>query len=432
MSEHNIYAVVGADNQVLAVEETEQAARRAGHAYSSDVVMDESLETRALEENPKIIDPEYAHQRVGNLVIDLDKAMDLSLEEAHARLLPYFPERRGKPVKKYLTPDDMAKGLLGQNDKTEKTDLSYEQQQALKERYPKATGVYVEGLTLLPNVTWAKITGKRGINTCVGASAECIAACLVYSGRNDMDPYNVKIKTAKTNALFGDPTAFGRMLFESCRRRAEAPRTKKAQFVRLNVFSDIPWEVVFPELFTELEGLQFYDYTKVPNRVLPENYDITFSYSGRNLDHVAEEFDNGRRVAVVFLTDKHKLPAEFMGVPVVDGDLSDVRPLDPPQSVVGLAYKPPLKAAQKVKAGAEESVFIVPVQEVDGKLVAAVVPRDQPGVRENTDGDVVPKGVTVPGVENMEFLHESDLVPEGRLTRRNNPETRELKARLLR
>jgi hypothetical protein len=165
--------------------------------------------------------------------------------------------------------------------------------------------------------------------------------------------------------------------------------------VRLNVFSDIPWELVFPELFEIVPGV-YYDYTKVPWRTPAPNYDLTFSYSGRNFGQMQEELERGRRVAVVFLAKRHKLPSTFMDMPVVDGDISDARPLDPPGVIVGLSYKVPKKYGEKVRVSTTDNVFVVPVHEIDGTLVAAVVPRDQPDTAANTD--VSPPNVHLPVV----------------------------------
>ena len=164
------------------------------------------------------------------------------------------------------------------------------------------------------------------------------------------------------------------MLVESCHRHLGSKRSDNLRMVRLNVFSDIPWELVFPEIFALVPGT-YYDYTKVPHREVPSNYDLTFSYSGRNLDDAVGELERGRMIAVVFLTQRHQTPSTFLGVPVVDGDLSDARPLDPPQVIVGLAYKLP-KGQGKISV--KDNVFLVPVHEIDGQLVAALVPRDQP------------------------------------------------------
>lgn len=79
------------------------------------------------------------------------------------------------------------------------------------------------------------------------------------------------------------------------------------------------------------------------------------------------------------------MPRAFLGMEVLDGDVSDVRPYDyklakgPPPWIVGLKYKPPkAQAFDKIR-----SLFVVPVEEQDGTIYAAVIPRDQPGVLES-------------------------------------------------
>ena len=107
---------------------------------------------------------------------------------------------------------------------------------------------------------------------------------------------------------------------------------------RLNMFSDLRWERIYPELF-EIEGVTFYDYTKYPERGrtnLPENYKITFSYTGER----QREFSPDVNVAVVFDTKRGEpLPVEFMGRPVIDGDATDSRYDDARGVVVGLRAK---------------------------------------------------------------------------------------------
>jgi hypothetical protein len=157
--------------------------------------------------------------------------------------------------------------------------------------------------------------------------------------------------------------------------------------MRLNVLSDVPWELVTPWLFDHFRGLQFYDYTKVPGRITPSNYDLTFSLSGEddNREWALEEInDRGRKVAVVFVGHKREgdrwepvntrgwrgeeviaeipLPHEFMGLPVVDGDVSDVRPYDhPTPCCVGLRWKNPSgkRAGGVIDLGT--SAFVTPV-----------------------------------------------------------------------
>ena len=150
--------------------------------------------------------------------------------------------------------------------------------------------------------------------------------------------------------------------------------------------------------------------------MLPDNYDMTFSFSGTNEKLCKQEIqEHGRRVAVVFLANKEKgnrweawkrsgkgmkipLPPKFWGLDVIDGDVSDVRPIDPAPSIVGLRWKSPsgARAGIYVDPGSPEFTFVVPVYVVDGKakltqnpwtrpnpardqwLVAAVTPRFQP------------------------------------------------------
>jgi hypothetical protein len=114
---------------------------------------------------------------------------------------------------------------------------------------------------------------------------------------------------------------------------------------RLNGTSDIRWETVevdghanIMELFPTV---QFYDYTKLVNRrALPANYRLTFSLAENN-DLAA--WASGLNVAAVF---KGKLPATFMGRPVIDGDETDLRFLDPVGIVVGLKAKGKAKKDQ--------------------------------------------------------------------------------------
>ena len=82
--------------------------------------------------------------------------------------------------------------------------------------------------------------------------------------------------------------------------------------------------------------VQFYDYTKVPGRDLGiPNYHLTFSLAESNEEDAAAELQRGMNIAVVF----DGVPSEYLGVPVVDGDESDLRFLDPSGVVVGLKAK---------------------------------------------------------------------------------------------
>jgi len=68
---------------------------------------------------------------------------------------------------------------------------------------------------------------------------------------------------------------------------------------------------------------------------LPENYHLTFSRKENNQAKVELVSSMGGNVAVVF----NKLPQTYLGKPVVDGDKSDLRFLDPKGVIVGLLAK---------------------------------------------------------------------------------------------
>jgi hypothetical protein len=89
--------------------------------------------------------------------------------------------------------------------------------------------------------------------------------------------------------------------------------------------------------------VQFYDYTKVLNRLskpLPSNYSLTFSRSGHNDIECDAAIRMGANVSVVFSIDKKSaMPTTWNGAPVFDGDDTDARFLDPKRHVIGLRAK---------------------------------------------------------------------------------------------
>ena len=113
--------------------------------------------------------------------------------------------------------------------------------------------------------------------------------------------------------------------------------------VRLNGTSDIApqlFAIGDKTLFDLFPDTQFYDYTKVFNRVqltkTYKNYDLTFSYSGENWDECVNALDMGVRVAMVF---EKRLPKKYKGIEVVNADYTDLRYLDPKNVICGLIQK---------------------------------------------------------------------------------------------
>jgi hypothetical protein len=322
----------------------------------------------------------------------------LSLEEAHAKLAPFFPTAKATKkgtetaVVKWQDPEKMAEGLLRDN---------YKQQK----RHPTRKSLISTGLPLAPNaIAYHRMgetqgpsrrapQGDQSLTFCAGSNEFCRGSCLVYTGQHAADPYNLKLKVATSVALVSEPTAFMRMLVENIERFGREQRQcRKVPCYRLNVLSDLPWELIYPELFERFGRDQFYDYTKVENRRVPGNYDLTFSFSGTNwkrvtgrgADHCQRELDRGVRVAVVFFARRAKdypLPSRFQGYDVIDGTTHDFRFTDPGGIVVGLRYLTPstqlLTTTPKRSARALAArQFLVPCWVTDeGDVVAAETPR---------------------------------------------------------
>lgn len=181
-------------------------------------------------------------------------------------------------------------------------------------------------------------------------AAGCMEACLNTAGRGAMSSVQLARK-AKTEFFRENPEAF---LLSLCAdvwslvQRAE--RLGMVPLVRLNGTSDIPFENVIIEtlghnVFLEFPDVQFYDYTKHPSRNLEGktagNYDLTYSFSGITPKAISiKGLTNpwNKRTAVVFHR-REDIPQSFRGWPVVDGDDTDVRHIEPERVVVALYAK---------------------------------------------------------------------------------------------
>jgi len=176
-----------------------------------------------------------------------------------------------------------------------------------------------------------------GWNVCAGSSPECREDCLYGSGFGRF-PQVKRSRINKTKRYFVDRENFLSDLREDILRGIKYSKSENLiPAIRLDGTSDLFLARHFVDLYNEAV---FYDYTKVYNRFnkivdLP-NYDLTFSFSGRNKSNCLKALANGKNVAVAF---KNCLPKTLWSYPVVDGDKHDLRFLDPKGSVVGLTPK---------------------------------------------------------------------------------------------
>jgi hypothetical protein len=218
----------------------------------------------------------------------------------------------------------------------------------------EAHGVFTAIMHLAPE----KVSGR---NVCPHATAGCAAACLNTAGRGgiglDGDGLNViqVARIQRTRWFHRDRASFLVALSAEIERHVRSARKHGLRpAVRLNGTSDLPWERFplfgYPHIFAMFPDVTFYDYTKWPVRLRPlvaaiPNYSLTFSLAESNEDKAAAALEAGVNVAAVFAVKRGAdLPACHMigGVirPVIDGDATDLRFLDPTDGViVGLRAK---------------------------------------------------------------------------------------------
>jgi hypothetical protein len=123
---------------------------------------------------------------------------------------------------------------------------------------------------------------------------------------------------------------------------------------RLNGTSDLSFEkygftiaydgytIDYANIFERFPNVQFYDYTKVLGRKVKDikNYSLTFSAADGNDIDVMKAINQGYNIATVFGIKKTlPMPEYYNGLPVFNGDESDLRFLDPKGVVVGLYAK---------------------------------------------------------------------------------------------
>jgi hypothetical protein len=191
-----------------------------------------------------------------------------------------------------------------------------------------------------------------GIMLCAMAKiAGCEGPCLFTAGRGAMS--NVMLSRLRKTLYFNQfrDQFMAQISREISLEKAKAKRQGYKLIVRLNGTSDIRFESIpvdgFDSIMARHSDIQFYDYTKLHNRKnVPANYDLTFSYSGvpAYAPYVAKAVANGERIAVVFrnraIVETMLANGEtFLGLPVVDGDDTDIRHLDPKGAIVALYAK---------------------------------------------------------------------------------------------
>ena len=217
--------------------------------------------------------------------------------------------------------------------------------QSMKMRLSTTNGTITYCLYLAP---W----NLSGHQVCPGG-LHCHKFCLNGSGHNKSDILYRgaeesrinKGRIKRTRLFYENKPLFTQLLIHEINKARNYARKHNMEFsVRLNGTSDLSPEAFVYEgknILQIFPDVQFYDYTKVPNRFkLVEKYDnyyLTFSYDGYNWESCEWALEKGINVAVVF-ANQEMLPMRFAGYPVCDGNLWDMRYLDPKSHVVGVHY----------------------------------------------------------------------------------------------
>ena len=218
----------------------------------------------------------------------------------------------------------------------------------------------------MTGILYLSPAASSGTNMCPTAElAGCIAGCLNTAGRGGMAAGNATFVSAggsvlpdnsvqrarirRTEWFLNQRDGFMHQLFDEIAalvRKAE--RKGLVPVVRLNGTSDVRWEdipcLTAKNIFALFPDVQFYDYTKIPNRTRAlgiKNYDLTFSYSARPeyapmVVKALQIYGSKVNYAAVFAC---AIPKTFLGRRVINGDESDLRFADARGVVVALTAK---------------------------------------------------------------------------------------------
>ena len=217
--------------------------------------------------------------------------------------------------------------------------------------------------TYILHLAPAKLSGYE---TCPKRTIGCTDSCLNLAGRGGMfkkgeTTNNIqKARIRKTKMFFENRIEFMADLVKDIELAIKQSEKKGLIPVfRLNGTSDLSFEKyevirngkLYRNIFSAFPDNIFYDYTKVLGRKIADipNYSLTFSAADGNDSDVFKAVAQGYNIAVVFGIKKTlPMPDSYLGLPVFNGDESDLRFLDPKQVIVGLYAK---GKAKKDKTG---------------------------------------------------------------------------------
>ena len=208
-------------------------------------------------------------------------------------------------------------------------------------------------------------TLPKAWSACPDASAGCVFGCCVNNGGQGTMASVQRARIDKTVFFMTRREQFLQQLFEEIEKtHAKAQREGAQDYYRLGCNDSFGWWRF--GIVQRLAGCSFYDYYPLIalyrsilegnplTDQIPANMRICWSRKETNTeDQVRTILGFGQNVAVVFHNGsegetgycgrgayKQRLPESYLGFPVIDGDESDIRFLDPQGGyVVGLRLK---------------------------------------------------------------------------------------------
>jgi hypothetical protein len=232
-----------------------------------------------------------------------------------------------------------------------------------------------ESLGILTGILYMAPSDESGYNVCPmalradeqpdGFKSQCPRSCLTFAGKGNM-PAVRAARVRRTKLYFEDRSAFMAFVWSDIEAlRMRVVREGWAGLViRLDGTSDLGLAAHFAPLFP---SVQFVDYTKVFKRAAnqkaighPANWSVTFSASEVTKPYTIRSLlDMGINVSMVFAGKT--LPTEYDGHTVIDGDVTDLRHLDPKGVIVGLRMKG-VSNAFKAQGAASGFARVIPLQ----------------------------------------------------------------------
>lgn len=178
----------------------------------------------------------------------------------------------------------------------------------------------------------------------------CHKSCLNYSGREkikefthgrDNEVFNARKR--KTRLFYENRNVFMELMIHEIKKYQKRAQRLNMEFsVRINGTSDLSplaFKYEGKNILEIFPNIQFYDYTKNPNRIkLMErfsNYDVTLSFDGHNWEECEKFLAKNGKVAVVFYGG---LPSTYKGYEVGDANGYDMRYMDKGGTICGLHY----------------------------------------------------------------------------------------------